>query len=116
MSTFILQLQYNQSQISLLPWIGNFTQSFLHSPGAHLSILTLFSIYLAILGYLRNLYSPLDKPRLKKIVIISISGIIRLFDSSSKSNHKAIRFPISKFSRYSRTMNTKTVSNIRIIK
>ena len=22
---------YNQSQISLLPWIGNFTQSFLHS-------------------------------------------------------------------------------------
>jgi len=27
----IKETDINQSQISLLPWIGNFTQSFLHS-------------------------------------------------------------------------------------
>jgi len=64
----IKETDINQSQISLLPWIGNFTQSFLHSPNyKFLSSLFLFyQIYIS----LTNINLLINKKNTIKDVII----------------------------------------------
>lgn len=49
----IKETDINQSQISLLPWIGNFTQSFLHTPKLKYFAFYYVSNYLEIISQIK---------------------------------------------------------------